>query len=65
MSRSNRFTLRSVHSPPRPYFVEPALDISEALARCDVIDHNDPVGAPVVGGGDGAEALLSCTVRIL
>ena len=39
--------------------VEPPLDIGEALAAGDVVDHDDAVSPPVVGAGDGAEALLA------
>jgi hypothetical protein len=48
-------------SAGRPYFVEPALDISETFASSDVIDDDDAVCAAVVGGRDGPEPLLACT----
>ncbi len=40
------------------YLVEPPLDVCEGVPRGHVIDDDDPVGAAVVGGGDGPEALL-------
>ena len=43
-------------------FVQPLLDVVEGLLVGDVVDHNDAVGAAVVAGSDGAEALLSSRV---
>ena len=40
-------------------FMQPPLHVGEALSAGDVVDHNDPVGPPVVGAGDGTEPLLS------
>ena len=39
--------------------LEPLLDIVEGFLVGHVVHHDDPVGAPVVAGGDGAEPLLS------
>ena len=39
--------------------MQPPLHVGEALSAGDVVDHNDPVGPPVVGAGDGTEPLLS------
>ena len=41
---------------------EPLLDVVEGVLVCHIIDDNDTVCAAVVGGGDGAETLLACTV---
>jgi hypothetical protein len=46
-------------SAGRPYFVEPALDVSETFAGGDVIDDDDAVCAAVVGGRDCPEPLLA------
>lgn len=46
----------TLHSLP---YLEPLLDVVEGLLVRDVIDHDDAVGAPVVGGGDGPEPLLT------
>mmetsp|Transcript_8630 Transcript_8630/g.24220 ORF Transcript_8630/g.24220 Transcript_8630/m.24220 type:complete len:319 (-) Transcript_8630:1038-1994(-) len=39
--------------------VEPLLDVVEGFVVGDVVDDDDAVGAAVVRGGDGAEALLA------
>ena len=39
--------------------LEPLLDVVERVHVGDIVDDTDPVGATVVGGGDGAEALLA------
>jgi hypothetical protein len=39
--------------------VEPLLDVVKGFVVGDVVDDDDAVGAAVVRGGDGAEALLS------
>ena len=38
--------------------LEPLLDVVEWFLVCDVVDHDDAVGASVVGRGDGPEPLL-------
>ena len=40
-------------------FLEPAADVVEGGAAGDVVDEEGAEGAAVVGGGDGAEALLA------
>jgi hypothetical protein len=42
--------------------LEPLLDIVEGFLVGHVVHHDDPVGAPIVAGGDGAEPLLACRV---
>lgn len=37
-------------------------DIGKGLAGGDIVDHNDPVGASVIGRGDGSEPLLTSSV---
>ena len=39
--------------------MQPPLHVGEALSAGDVVDHDDPVGPPVVGAGDGPEPLLA------
>ena len=29
---------------------------------CDIVHHNNPVSPPVVGGSDGTETLLPCSI---
>lgn len=40
----------------------PGLDGRETLAVCDVVGHNNAVGALVVAGSNCLEALLTCSV---
>ena len=42
--------------------MQPPLHVGEALSAGDVVDHDDPVGPPVVGAGDGPEPLLARSV---
>ena len=42
--------------------LDPVLHVVEGLLVGDVVDHDDAVGAPVVGAGDGAEPLLASRV---
>ena len=44
---------------------DPVLDVVEALLVRDVVHQHDAHGAPVVGGGDGPEPLLSRRVPYL
>jgi len=44
--------------------LQPLLDVVEAVHIRDVVDNADSMCAAVVGGGDGAEALLSGSVPL-
>lgn len=39
--------------------LQPLLDVVERVHVGDIVDDADAVGAPVVGAGDGPEALLA------
>lgn len=44
--------------------LQPLLDVVEGVHVSDIVDDADAVGAAVVGGGDGSEALLSSSVPL-
>ena len=42
--------------------MEPLLYVIKTIIVSDIVDHDDPVGAAVVGRSDRAEALLACCI---
>uniref|UniRef100_A0A6B2LVB4 Uncharacterized protein n=1 Tax=Arcella intermedia TaxID=1963864 RepID=A0A6B2LVB4_9EUKA len=41
------------------YLLEPSLNITKGLLLGDVIEHNDPMGSPVVVASEGAKSFNS------
>lgn len=46
-------------------FLQPLLDVVERLHICNIVDNTDAVRTAVVGGRDGSEALLPCSIPLL
>jgi len=44
--------------------LEPGLDIAEGFSLGYVVDDDDSVGAPIVAGGDRAEAFLASSIPL-